>query len=225
MPTTLLYLEHMHQYTCAAQAVEVRNDDGQTVVILDQTVFYPQGGGQPCDTGVITSADGAIFMVTDVRKNFEGVVAHMGTFEDATFVVGARVTCAVDVTRRELNTRCHSGGHLIDMGLQRLGLTWQAGKGYHFPAGPYVEYTGVLSDADIEMTRAALERVCDELIKEGITTRVEIVPGQECGRRVLYGEFGIYCGGTHVAALADLREIFVKKIKKDKGVIRVSYLL
>lgn len=222
-PTNLLYLEHMQQYTCEAQVVSVLTVDGATSVVLDKTVFYPQGGGQPCDTGRITSTNSAVFVVSDVRKDLEGVVQHTGTFEDAAFAEGARVMCVIDVERRVLNTRCHSGGHLIDMGLKQLGLAWEPQKGYHFPAGPYVEYTGVLADADIESTRVALENACNQLIGEGITTRVDSVPGQERGRVVLYGDFGIFCGGTHVAALANIGRVTIRKIKKERGIIRVAY--
>ena len=55
MNTKLLYLENFSLLTCDAQVIAVLNEDGRDIVILDQTVFYPQGGGQPYDKGIIES--------------------------------------------------------------------------------------------------------------------------------------------------------------------------
>jgi alanyl-tRNA synthetase len=57
MNTKLLYLEDMDNCSCVAKVAEVISEDGRAVVILDQTIYYPQGGGQPYDTGTITSEE------------------------------------------------------------------------------------------------------------------------------------------------------------------------
>lgn len=67
METKLIYLEHMDQYTCQARVEQVFSEDGRDIVVLDQTVFYPQGGGQPYDTGAITSENGVVFSIEEVR--------------------------------------------------------------------------------------------------------------------------------------------------------------
>lgn len=51
--THLVYLEHMDKMTCDATVIDVLQEDSRTVVILDKTVFHPQGGGQPYDKGFI----------------------------------------------------------------------------------------------------------------------------------------------------------------------------
>lgn len=239
MQTRLLYLEQMNQYTCEAQVVEVLNEDGRNVVILDQTIFYPQGGGQPYDIGVISS-EGKKFIVEEVRF-VDGVVKHIGKFESDIFNQDESVTCSVDTERRKLHTRLHSGGHLVDMGLKQLGVTWKPGKGYHFPNGPYVEYSGSLEGVDVEKLKSDLETACNQIIQKAVDTKVLFMPKEEMGsvcefvpdyipegkpaRVVMYGDFGIPCGGTHVSNLGEIGKMTIRKIKQDGENIRVSYLV
>ena len=79
MPTTkLLYLENFTLLECEAKVASVENENGKDILILDQTCFYPQGGGQPYDKGIINSPSGA-FVVEEVRS-VEGIVKHIGHF-------------------------------------------------------------------------------------------------------------------------------------------------
>ena len=48
----------------------------------------------------------------------------------------------IDENKRRLYARLHSAGHLLDVAVSNIGLSWQPGKGYHFPDSPYVEYIG-----------------------------------------------------------------------------------
>lgn len=237
MTTKLLYLEQMNQYTCEAQVVEVKDEDGKTVVILDQTIFYPQGGGQPYDIGTISNSDKK-FLVEEVRF-VDGIVKHIGKFKNEIFKAGEVVTCSVDIERRQLHTHLHSGGHLVDMGLKQLGITWRPGKGYHFPNGPYVEYAGSLEGVDVEKLKTDLENACNEIVQKGIATTVlfmpkekmssvctfvpDYIPANKPARVVMYGDFGIPCGGTHVSNLKDIGKMTIRKIKQDGENIRVSY--
>jgi len=237
MPTKLLYLEHMDQYTCEARVVEVVSEAEKTVVVLDQSVFYPQGGGQPFDTGTITAGEKK-FMVEEVRF-VEGIVRHIGTFEDKSFFVGESVSCAVDIQRRHLHSRLHSAGHVVDMGLKKLGISWKPGKGYHFPNGPYDEYVGSLEGVDVEKLKVDLEAACNSIVAEGAATKVLFMPREEMGtvcgfvpthipdnkpgRVVMYGDFGIPCGGTHVGNLGDIGHMTIRKIKQEGLNVRVAY--
>ncbi len=239
MPTKLLYLEQMNDYTCEAQVVDVKGEGGKTVVILDQTILYPQGGGQPYDTGNISTSNKK-FLVEEVRF-VDGVVKHIGNFEDEAFMTGETVTCSVDIARRQLHTRLHSGGHLVDMGLKQLGIAWRPGKGYHFPNGSYVEYVGSLEGVDVEKLKTDLESACNHIVEEAIETRVlfmskeemgsvcsfvpEYIPANKPARVVMYGDFGIPCGGTHVSNLKEIGTITIRKIKQDSENIRVSYTI
>lgn len=237
--TKLLYLDQMFLYESPAHITEVRmHTDGRTVVVLDQTVFYPQGGGQPYDKGIITAAS-RDFIVEEVRK--EGpTVLHIGHFEKDNFTVGEEVICRVDKERRLLMCRLHSGGHLIDIAAARLNISWKPTKGYHFPDGPYIEYEGTI-DMQPEELCAKLNEEIPKLIKEDMSTQIVYMQKAEAAKRyrympdglpdgvplrvVAWGEFGTPCGGTHVASLGEIKSVHIRKVKHEKGKIRVSYEL
>lgn len=82
----------------------------------------------------------------------------------SSFRIGELVTLEVDSKRRILNSRLHSAGHLIDKMCSNL-LGWTPSKGYHFPQGSYVEYTGSLEDLDKESLKKDLESVCNNFIQ------------------------------------------------------------
>ncbi len=237
--TRLLYLEEMFVLSGPAVVVAVSEDEGRLVVTLDQTLFYPQGGGQPADFGTIESPR-ARFSVNDVRMR-EGSVRHIGFFESGQFRVGDEVTCRIDGDRRALHSRIHSAGHLIDMAVNALDLPLTPGKGYHFPDGPYVEYAGDLPGIDRELLREQIDAECRRLLAIPTVTSVQLLTRDEMAplcrhvpdyvpevgrsRLVLYGEYGIPCGGTHVASFAELDSVSVRKLKVSSGSIRVSYQL
>lgn len=236
-PTKLLYMEDMQQLECTAYVDAVEQKDGKTIVCLDQTVFYPQGGGQPYDTGTIAAPD-TTFLVEEVRF-VDGQVLHIGHFEGRTFMQGEDVQCHVDKERRILHTRLHSGGHVLDMAVSQLGYDWKPGKGYHFPQGPYVEYEGNSDEVDKEELIQTLNQQMAEILARGAQTEIRFMPKAEMaaycrhvpdylpdgkpGRIVLYGDFGVPCGGTHVAQLQDIGAVTVRKIKTQSGAIRISY--
>ncbi len=142
MSTKLLFMESFDTYTAHASVVSVSELEDRLDVVLDQTCFYPRGGGQDYDQGVITAGE-AVFQVSEVRLDDEGVVHHYGVFESGAFDAGVEVEAAVDQDRRLLNTRLHSAGHLIDMAVDELGYDWVPGKGAHYPHMSNVEYTPV----------------------------------------------------------------------------------
>ncbi len=235
--TKLLYMEDMQQLECEAFVKAVEQKDGKTVVFLDQTVFYPQGGGQPYDTGIMT-AGSTKFLVEEVRFA-EGIVHHIGRFEGQPFMTGEDVTCSVDRERRELNTRVHSGGHLLDMAVNELGYDWIPGKGYHFPEGSYVEYLGSLGNEEKDDVIKKLSDKIAEIQERDISTTIKFVSKEEMAnlcrhvpdylpkdkpsRVVLYGDFGVPCGGTHVAKLRDIGPEVIRKIKAGPETLRISY--
>ncbi|MBL8030768.1 MAG: hypothetical protein JNK33_00360 [Candidatus Doudnabacteria bacterium] len=235
--TKLVYMEDMHTLEGSAQVVEVGEQDGRKYVVLDQTILYAQGGGQPADHGLITSTH-AGFAVTDVRFK-DGLVYHYGNYVNGALAAGEGVSIAVDGERRQLHKRLHSGAHVLDMTVAEMGLPWVPGKGYHFPDGPYVEYAGFLQGVSTDELKAKLEERCNQIIALNLPTSIRFVsidemtklcrfvpdnlPAGKPARVVLYGSFGVPCGGTHVARLAEVGRIIIRKIKEDKGVIKVGY--
>lgn len=237
-PTHLLYLEDFSLLTAQATVMDVITEGDKHVIILDKTVFYPQGGGQPYDKGTISSDD-ATFLVQEVRF-VDGIVKHIGIFESGRLHKGQTVTCTVEKERRYLHCRLHSGGHVVDMAVNALKLDWIPGKGYHFPDGPYVEYQGVLPE-DKESLRVQIEKQCNQFIEQGIETTLQFMSKEEMQkvcrfvsdalpsnkplRVVMYGDFAVPCGGTHVANLADIKGMTIRKISMKGDAIRISYAI
>jgi misacylated tRNA(Ala) deacylase len=104
--TRALYLEDSYLRECEAIVASVK--DGKYVV-LDQTVFYPKGGGQPCDTGKIIRG-GEVFNVVYVGK-FSGEISH--EVDHTSLREGERVRCVLDWDRRYRLMRSHTAAHLF----------------------------------------------------------------------------------------------------------------
>ena len=247
--TVALYQTDTYLLTSDAIVLAVEPLDGGEgwAVVLDQTVFHPQGGGQPADVGTLEGESGAPFAVSMVRKGSTGVVRHEGASPTPPpFTAGSRVRCAVSEQARLLNARVHSAGHLIDVAMTNSGMAsrLRPTKGYHFTPGSYVEYEGDKLDVpERDALLAKLQASMDQLVAQSIDTKVQSVDAQQLGsvcppnaipadksmwgsgwvRVVCVGGLGCPCGGTHVANTSELRAVTVGAIKSKGKVTRVSY--
>eukprot|EP00929_Paragymnodinium_shiwhaense_P048468 TRINITY_DN24499_c0_g1_i1.p1 TRINITY_DN24499_c0_g1~~TRINITY_DN24499_c0_g1_i1.p1 ORF type:complete len:341 (-),score=63.23 TRINITY_DN24499_c0_g1_i1:198-1220(-) len=205
-------------------------------LVLDRTVFHPQGGGQPADVGELTAAGVPCLKVSFVSNRKEdGAVIHdcvtdKDTAEKWVSSKPSGVKCQIDEAHRRLVARLHSAGHLLDAAVREVDLRWVPGKGFHFADGPYVEYILNENSKKIDMKKDAekaavvsqIQTSLNKLVSaatpvstryEGGVRRVEMV-GEECP-----------CGGTHVKTTAEIGEVHIKKIQVKQGNIRVSYQL
>ena len=234
--TNLLYLNDTYLFETEAKFIGLRENEKGTAVILDQTIFYPQGGGQPADTGKIILESNE-FTVTDVRLDAEGIVWHFGTFNSNLFNEGDEVALEIDKDKRLLNARLHSAGHLLDCAVSKLKLeTLKPTKGFHFPQGPYVEYDGVVEDNQALIP--ILEKAINELIEENLHTASEELSPEEAkaqniwapqGKSARVVHFHGYehcgCGGTHINEASEIGKVHIRKIKAKKGITRISYAI
>lgn len=224
-------MEDFDVVRCRATVSDIKTtEDGRRAIILDQTCFYPRGGGQDWDTGKI----GRTFEVEEVRLDETGTVHHIGQGNVKT---GEKVDCGVDIKRRSDNTRLHSAGHVIDMAMSSLRNDLIPGRGAHYPHMSFVEYEGTVENPD-ELSNA-LQLKINELLSQQIANKLQFVskaeltklcrhvpqnlPSNKPIRVVLYGNFGVPCGGTHVRKLNDIGKIEITKIKSKKGLTKVSY--
>lgn len=206
-----------YELATAIEQLEVR--DGLVCVVLNDTIFHPQGGGQPSDRGTLESSNG-LMEVQQVKKREDGSIEHRGSMISGTFAVGDTVTCNIDRSARQLHSRLHSAGHLLDVALEKLGYHWEAGKSYHFVDGPYVEYqTDEVPNPDLA---ARLEAAAAELIEANIPTNIEL---HGTRRIVTLANKPIPCGGTHVQTTGEISTFNVRSIKSKHGMLRVSYEL
>lgn len=104
--TRLLYLEDSYLRECEALVINVI--DGRKI-ILDQTIFYPGGGGQPHDTGKIIRGD-EVFNVINVSKTGDDVIHEV---DKSGLAAGDRVRCVIDWDRRYKLMRSHTAAHVF----------------------------------------------------------------------------------------------------------------
>lgn len=232
--TKLIYLQDSYKMNDTAQVVEVINTEKGPTIILDQTIFYPQGGGQPADQGSIMSGQNS-FQVSDVRLQEDGTVHHYGLFTKGEIKVGDTVKLHIDADRRLLNAKIHSAGHLIDIAISALNITSiKPTKGFHFPEGAYVEYAGTLENAADYIPQ--IEAKMKELIAQNMTIETHNLlaaeaqaqgiwapPGKSARIVNFAGYEGCGCGGTHIRHSGEIGEVKIRKISSKKGVTRVGY--
>ncbi|KAL8486260.1 hypothetical protein ACS0TY_023099 [Phlomoides rotata] len=243
-PTKLEYYDDMFKLQSTATLLSsFLNDDGRQTLVLDSTIFHPQGGGQPSDKGSISNPQ-FNFIVEDVRAK-DKIVYHYGHFESSiaeNIEKGAQVLLSVDGDRRRLNSRLHSAGHLLDSCVRNVG--WhhlEPTKGYHFSDGPFVEYKGVVPQNELQSKKNELELEANKLILEGGKVSVSTLPYDKacelCGgslpdyipkdsspRIVKLGESpGCPCGGTHVGNINELLSLKVSQVRTKKGMTKVFY--
>jgi alanyl-tRNA synthetase len=200
-------------------------------VVLNQTPFYGESGGQVGDTGVMT-ADGVRFKVTDTQKHLGDVFVHIGIIEEGTLQVGAALALEVDHLRRGTIRKNHSATHLLHEALRQV-------------LGDHVAQKGSLVAPDRlrfdfshpkPMSAEEIERVEDitnEFVLQNapVVTRVMALDdARASGARALFGEkYGDevrvvamgegsgntmgwsveLCGGTHVRRTGDIGLISV----------------
>ena len=215
-------------YREGTQADALRSGETGTVV-LDQTPFYAESGGQVGDRGALVAAGGT-FEVDDTQKIQAEVFGHHGSLKTGTLKVGDKVEAKVDAARREATMRNHSVTHLMHKALREV-------------LGPHVQQKGSLVDAektrfdfahdkplsDDDIRQVEL-RVNNEIM-QNTPTRAQVMPieqAKKSGAIMLFGEkYGDevrvldigssreFCGGTHVARTGD---IGVFKIYSEGGV-------
>jgi Ser-tRNA(Ala) deacylase AlaX len=184
-------------------------EEGLYSVELDTTLFHPQGGGQPADSGTIGDAE--VLRVISQGEKVQHIVAQ----PLPTGVTNIQVSAAV----RHLHTRWHSAGHLIGY----LGETrgWQPVKAHHWPGEGRITFN---VGADSQPLTA--EFLQDELAKLIAADLPRIQSEQDGLRQVGFGELPAYgCGGTHVRSLAELGQVQITAAKMKKGQWVVQYVL
>jgi Ser-tRNA(Ala) deacylase AlaX len=230
--TKLIYLSNSYLAKSNAIIIEERKDDLGLALILDQTIFYPQGGGQPSDTGIISGSN-VFFNVDKVRLNENGEVLHYGEYEKGSFQSGL-VQTEINIERRIVNAKVHSAGHLLDCAVTALGIKLIPTKGFHFPEGPYVEYDGILDNHNEWIS--PLEEKINELVNQNIKIDDYVLSSEEAAQKgvwappgksarvvVFEGYEGCGCGGTHVSSSSEIGKMKIRKIKVKKGVTRIAY--
>ena len=199
-------------------AVDIIGQDQRAVVVLDETPFYAESGGQVGDTGKLKT-DNAVFLVEDTQKQGKAIL-HFGIIDSGSLRKGESVHAEINNQMREAIKRNHSATHLMHAALRNV-------------LGDHVQQKGSLVTAERTrfdfshfepLTREqiyAIERqVNGEIMRNSSTTDVEmpLEEARKAGAMALFGEkydavvrvvsMGDYstelCGGTHVERTGDI---------------------
>ena len=221
--------------------------DSDSVVATAETIFHAQGGGQPSDTGSITSLASdstTTFDVLTVRHAGEGRILHHGRFSPAdsrAFEDGESVEQHVDSDKRLLHSRIHTAGHILGLAVRQLADTIPditELKAQHYPDAAFVEFRGLIDGKH----KAAIQERADDLVRQAIPVHVvwwgyeelkekcavvlDSVDASSTGlmRAVNIEGVGAYpCGGTHVTDTSRVGKLVVRNIKRQKGITKISY--
>ena len=203
-----------------AKPIKAANSGDEVVLVLDNTPFYAESGGQVGDKGELRTADGGVVEVMDTRSLAKNVVGHIGRVVEGRVAVNDEVTARVDPRRRSDTMRNHSATHLLHAALKKV-------------LGTHVQQRGSLVEAarlrfDFShaspVTPDELRRI-EDLVNEQIMANsavehriMDLDMAKAAGAEALFGEkydqevrviqmgeFSLeLCGGTHVRRTGDI---------------------
>jgi misacylated tRNA(Ala) deacylase len=221
--TEEIFRQDAYVKSCKARVTAV-DDAG---IHLDRTVFYPMGGGQPGDTGILRLQDGSELRISDTRKDdASGDIVHIPEGEAGAGLEGQQVEACIDWERRHRLMRMHTLMHLL-CAVIPAGVT---GGSIRDGSGR-LDFDLPESTLDKEHISAELNRLVEEnhpvsarwISDEELAESPELVrtmsvkPPMGTGKVRVLEVAGVDlqpCGGTHVAATNEIGRVRVRKIEK-----------
>lgn len=221
-----LYYESSYIKNFTASVTDCRErKDGRWEITLDQTAFFPEGGGQPWDTGTLGGAD-----VLEVHER-DGEVIH---YTDRPLEAGSQVEGCLDWERRFDHMQGHSGEHILTGCIhRRFGYD---NVGFHMGSEEItIDFNGLLTGEELdEMEREANEAIYRNLPVQILTPSPEELENMEYrSKKELSGQVRITvipgvdvcaCCGTHVEHTGEVGLIKVLGMIHYKGGVRISLL-
>ncbi len=222
--TEKLYYKDNRRIIFKAKIIEQYEDKNGWVVILDKTLFYPEGGGQPADRGWINEVK-----VNNVQKKND-IIMHYISKEIKTETVDGKI----DWEHRFNYMQQHTGQHLIS------GAFWKVGKYKTVSVNMSIDYTTIeietKSISDVELNK--VEELANDMILENVPVNNIIINDNELSnydlrraclikgdiRLVNLGDFDcVACGGIHLSFTGEVRLVKIIKTEKIRGNIRVYW--
>ncbi|MCX7021288.1 MAG: alanine--tRNA ligase, partial [bacterium] len=204
--------------------VDTLEEGAEGTVVLDETPFYAESGGQVGDTGELTTDGGGVFTVTDARKAGRAHL-HVGKVKSGPLAVGETVRASVDESRRRRIQAHHSATHILHWALRKV-LGDHAVQAGSWVGPDYFRFDLNHPRAITQNELAEITRLVNEKILQNDPVRWRIVTLEEArrlGAMMLFGEkysgevrlveTGDYsrelCGGTHARATGEMGSLYV----------------
>lgn len=235
--TKQLYLNDTYLFKTQASIIKMTSDEKGCYIILDQTIFYPQGGGQPSDQGKIKgeNTELAIYTVRQVEQEIHHYVDSHNYEYSLALIEQGYVLCWLNKDKRLLNARYHTAAHLLSAIVENTYPSLKAIKAHAFPTEAYIEFQGSHT-----LDKAYLQELCNEAIFTGYPiTSFTIhsvlfeqkfyklpyhIPANKEFRVIQIAGFTpIPCGGTHLKTTTEIGDMILDKIKIKGDKIRISY--
>ncbi len=189
-------------------------------LVLAETPFYAEAGGQAADTGLITG-DGFVVEVLDVQRPVKGLSVHQAIVREGEFGADALVRTAVDRERRHAAEQAHTGTHIVHAALHQILGSDALQRGSFNKAG-YLRFDFSWAEGLSAATRSEIEEVSNIAIRNNYSVQTRVMPLDEAkalGAMALFGEnYGSevrvveidgawsreLCGGTHVTTTSEI---------------------
>lgn len=223
--TRRLYYEDVYKKEFTATVVECREQKKGYAIILDESAFYPEGGGQPSDVGTLGDAK-----VTEVHEK-DGELLH---YTDKALEVGAKVEGKIDWARRFDLMQQHSGEHMVS------GLIHEAygydNVGFHMGSDTItIDLNGPLDEAQLaEIERKTNQKIWEDTqIKIIYPTVEELEKIDYRSKKELTGQVRIVefpgvdicaCCGTHVTHTGEIGMVKLLSVEKFREGVRIEMI-
>jgi Ser-tRNA(Ala) deacylase AlaX len=205
-----IYMQDTYKLDHMATVVATGLDDHGTWVSLSETIFHPQGGGQPSDIGEIQGVK------VTMAKNVSDDVRHY--VEDVSqFVIGNPVTLKVDAETRIINSARHTAGHLLAAILEKEYGFHNQKSADHFPGRCSVKFP---LNGRVPTATALIEKV-NEAITLDLPVEEKYIEGER--HLQIEGYRCDRCGGPLLSTVGQLTDISIRNIKTKKRVLSVGY--
>lgn len=206
--------------TSETDIVEALADGDKGTIFTDETTFYATMGGQEGDKGMIRTAGGGEFRVTEAIHLLGGKIGHIGVMTKGMIKKGDTVTLEVDSECRNATCRNHSATHLLQKSLRTvLGDHVEQAGAYYDSERLRFDFSHFQNMTSEEISK--VEKMVNDEIKKGYSVDTEVMPIEEArktGAMALFGEkYGDkvrvvemggfskeFCGGTHVKNVGEI---------------------
>jgi alanyl-tRNA synthetase len=224
-----LYFNDSNLLEFSAVVVGVVPSERGDQVVLDQTAFYPTGGGQPNDIGKLNSAE-----VVDVFEDQAGAIVHL-VKETSVFTAGQRVDGIVGRARRLDHLQQHSGQHILSQAfVQACGAETRS-----FHLGALTSTIDIDLQLPTDDLMRAAEDIANAVVLEDRPMRIHLVNEEEAARLPLRKESAVQgtirvievenfdwspCGGTHAARTGQIGMIAIRSYERARKMTRVEFV-
>ncbi len=241
MPTKRIYQEDRYAASCPAKVTNTRQEDGYDVISCDISCFFPEGGGQPSDTGTVSSKAGVFEVTRAYDEDLEGDVWHVTDAPAGTFSAGDEVTLTIDWAWRFRNMQRHLGEHMLSGTMD--SLFGGVNRGFHMGE----DYITIDIDLDGRMLEAEELDLAERTVNEAIWADLPVsvtwfddyesslalpvrkqVPHDGRVSVVTVGDPEdpydcIACCGTHPARSSEVGLLSIYKCDPNKGMNRIFF--